>query len=407
MNLWIRPDSPNEGSYQCKQLIWTREGLGSRIRTLPKTGVGTKPWAVYRGRYNDSMRRAGITLFFALALFASAAPLAHAVNLPLLNPDFAIVPDAHMMDPTGCPPGAPLSYGAVLQLIQNLVNAAVSIGVLAFVIVIAYAGAMFMLNPTNPESRSKARSMLINVVVGLVIVLAAWLVVDFIMKVLYAGNNGSTEFGPWNEILSPDSNESLWCIEVSDIHRIPGLGGALYTGALGGTGGGGAGGGTSGAPTPGGGARSGACTVPSGGPCSLATLSNSCFSSHATAAAQICTGESGANPNRVSGDRNPVYGKTADGHPFAIGLFQINITNSFNHQVNGQNCSAAFSGACQGRNMNQSTGRCSVTVTNLPLYNACVAAAQDAAINTAAACTLNNGGAGGWRRWEAHTRCGL
>lgn len=342
------------------------------------------------------MRRVALTIVFSLVLFVGVAAPAYAANLPLFDPNFSIVPEQCR--------ACPCSYFGILQLIQNLINTGVSIGVVAFLIVITYAGLQFMLNPTNPETRSKARGMIMNVIVGMVIVLAAWLVVDFIMKILYDANTKSqgVEFGPWNRILSPADSES-WCIEAREPTRIDGLLGSLSTGVLGGSAGGGSGGGSS----SGGGTGNGQCTVPSGGPCSLTALQNSCYSTVASQAAQICTAESGGNPNRVSGDNNRTYGKTADGHAFAIGLFQINITNSFGLTVQGRNCSEAFSGPCQGRNMNQSTGRCSVTVVDMPLYRACVTAAQNPSNNIRAACMLNRNGGGGWGRWEARTVCGL
>lgn len=175
------------------------------------------------------MRRLLIGVPLALILFASVAFPAHAAsNLPLLDPNFHIVPNAHDID-ASCPEDAPLGFGGALQLIQNLMNAGIAIGIIAFVLVTAYAGASFMLNPTNPESRTKARSMLINVVVGMIILLTAWLVVDFIMKVLY----DETNYGPWNSILAGDGGGT--CIIQRSPTRIPGFLGGVIGGATGGT----------------------------------------------------------------------------------------------------------------------------------------------------------------------------
>jgi hypothetical protein len=168
------------------------------------------------------MRRFFITFFASLVLFVGVAAPAYAANLPLLDPNFTIVPSAC----TSCPCG----YGGVLQLIQNLMNVAVSLGVIAFILVAAYAGFSFMVNPTNPEGRSKAKSMLLNVVVGMVIVLAAWLFVDFIMKTLY---NSNSKYGPWNEILKDTSGGSQ-CIQEHGVVAIPGLGNGIIDAILGG-----------------------------------------------------------------------------------------------------------------------------------------------------------------------------
>jgi len=61
---------------------------------------------------------------------------------------------------------------------------------------------MLMANPTNPSNRGKAKTMLLNVVIGLFIALSAWLLVDFVMRALY---NETGEFGPWNTILAENS----------------------------------------------------------------------------------------------------------------------------------------------------------------------------------------------------------
>jgi hypothetical protein len=169
------------------------------------------------------MRRGFITLFLSLAFFAgAAAPAYAAANLPLLNPDFSIVP-------TQCQT-CPCDYGGILQLVQNLMNAGIAIGIIAFVLVTVWAGISFMTNPTNPEARSQARAMLINVVVGMIIVLASWLVVDFIMKVIY--NDGS-QYGPWNSILAPEGSGT--CIAAHDATQIGGIIGGITNAVVNGT----------------------------------------------------------------------------------------------------------------------------------------------------------------------------
>lgn len=103
-----------------------------------------------------------------------------------------IVPPECHCDSTQSAP----DLGCVLQVIENLMNFAISIGVIIFVLVAAYAGLLWMTSPVNPHNREMGRSILINAVIGLLITLSAWLMVDFIMKTLYNG-----QFGPWNAIL--------------------------------------------------------------------------------------------------------------------------------------------------------------------------------------------------------------
>ena len=51
--------------------------------------------------------------------------------------------------------------------------------------------------------------MILNAVIGLAIVLAAWIFVDALMKSVYESKGG---FGPWEKILVAGSDEEL-CLQ--------------------------------------------------------------------------------------------------------------------------------------------------------------------------------------------------
>mgnify|MGYP003394382865 FL=1 len=99
-------------------------------------------------------------------------------------------------------------WGCVLQTVQNIVNVSISLAILVSVIIIAYAGFLFMFSPLHAHSREMGRTILLNAVIGLAIALSAWLIVDFVMKTLYNENSG---FGPWNTILGQGGKR---CLEV-------------------------------------------------------------------------------------------------------------------------------------------------------------------------------------------------
>lgn len=144
------------------------------------------------------MKRLWVPVLVALLLFVPALASAQS-NLPLFDPEWQLVPEAHELD-ADCPVGAPLGFGGALQLVQNVMNAMISFGVVIFVLIIAFAGMLWILTPTNPENHSQAKKVLTNAVIGLLIILSGWLIVDFVMKILYDSNGGN--FGPWNEILT-------------------------------------------------------------------------------------------------------------------------------------------------------------------------------------------------------------
>ncbi len=79
---------------------------------------------------------------------------------------------------------------------QNVLNTGIYIAVFLSAILFAWAGWLYLTSAAGSEI-SRAKSIFFNVVVGLVIILAGWLVVDTLMRTL-VGNGGS--FGPWNKI---------------------------------------------------------------------------------------------------------------------------------------------------------------------------------------------------------------
>lgn len=127
-------------------------------------------------------------------------------------------------------------FGGVLAIIQNLFNLVIGLAAIIATLIIVWAGGLYIMSPTNPEMRSQANHMLINAFIGILIVLSAWLIVDFVMKTLYGG-----QFGPWNSILVTGSGPG--CVQATDPKPL-GNGGSLFevpgntpdTGTGGGTG---------------------------------------------------------------------------------------------------------------------------------------------------------------------------
>lgn len=162
-----------------------------------------------------------------LSLFFVAAP-AQAANLPLFNPDFTIVPEA-------CH-SCPCSFAGTLQLVQNVMNVMISFGVLIIILVIVMAGFQFVMSATNPHGKEQAKGTFVKAIIGFLVVMSAWLVVDFIMKTLYDGEGA---FGPWNEIVM--ATDPAMCIEqtagkaILDAGDIGGIVGGTTSGGVTGT----------------------------------------------------------------------------------------------------------------------------------------------------------------------------
>jgi len=151
------------------------------------------------------------------------------VLLPVLVLSICIlVPDtasAQIFDPLieeacHCPGSAP-DWGCVFQTVQNAMNLAISLGVVIATLVIAYAGALWVLSPVNPANREKGRTMILNAVIGLAIVLVAWIFVDALMKSVYNDKSG---FGPWEKIIE-GGGEETYCLQKNTQESRDGAGG--------------------------------------------------------------------------------------------------------------------------------------------------------------------------------------
>lgn len=111
--------------------------------------------------------------------------------------------------PTQCQ-SCPCGFAGVLEVARHLMNFAITFGVIVLTIMIAYGGLMYILSVANPENRRQANSLITGAVIGMVLILSSWLIVDFVMRSLYSGPDGTEgKFGPWNSILATNAD---WCI---------------------------------------------------------------------------------------------------------------------------------------------------------------------------------------------------
>jgi len=126
---------------------------------------------------------------------ASDIVLAVMLVIILITPvlAFAQIPTIVPCGSTGQEPCNLCHIGTVAQ---NLLNGAIFVAIFLSSITIAYAGWKYM-TAGGEGGKSEGKQMLTNVIIGLVILLAAWLIVDTIMKVMFSD---SVNFGPWNEI---------------------------------------------------------------------------------------------------------------------------------------------------------------------------------------------------------------
>jgi len=98
----------------------------------------------------------------------------------------------------------------VIELGQNIINFLVSIASFLAVMLFAYAGFLMISAAGNMGKVEQAREIFWNVIIGIIIVLVGWLVVDTVMKWTFQGGEGEKgsplyeatqqDFGPWNAV---------------------------------------------------------------------------------------------------------------------------------------------------------------------------------------------------------------
>ncbi len=146
----------------------------------------------------------------------------------LLAPGLSLAQDSGLVTCTG----ADCNVCTFVQLISNIVNWLFGFLVLLAVLGIMYAGFQLVTSAGNTSALDKAKSMFTNIIIGFVIVLSAWIIVDTVMKAFAAPES---KLGMWNQIpagscggiVDAPEREPMYCFEEDngdgDLASIPGL----------------------------------------------------------------------------------------------------------------------------------------------------------------------------------------
>lgn len=302
-----------------------------------------------------------VSLAFTLFILPAAIPAIFSISPAFAQTQITIattVPGTYGAAASAASPGAFIANFYTFSLIIG--------GILAFGVVV-YGGVKYMVSAGNPSGQSDAKEWIEAALLGLLLLVGVYFILDVINPQLL--------------------NLNLPTLTSVNLSRVSALGGGT------------------------GSAAAGKCQAPTNGNCTVANLQQTCLGSNAALFGAICANESGGNPATKSGTDycNPPNGQTctnSKGQPtncsVSVGLFQVNLTNSWKQpvMVNGQsqNCGNAFQGqaiSCSGNGPcttgSHGTGQ-QCQVTNMSLYNACVTAAQSAANNLSVACQLSNNG---------------
>lgn len=122
--------------------------------------------------------------------------LALVLLVVVLVPSFALaagLPDRIV--PCGSSDQSACTICDLAKLAQNILNAAIWLAVIFSAILFAWAGFLYLTNVGNPGGISKAKEVFTNVFIGLVIIVAAWLVIDILMRMFLGAS-----LLPWSSI---------------------------------------------------------------------------------------------------------------------------------------------------------------------------------------------------------------
>lgn len=262
---------------------------------------------------------------------------------------------------------------------------------LFFAILAVYAGFKLVTSGTS-GGKQAAKSSFTNAFIGLFIVLAAWILIDTLLRAVLRGGNGEVNgYGPWSVIVCASQvvpTRQRLAIDDAEyaFERDFGDSGVNVT----------APGSTSG----------GTCTVQNSGPCAVGNLG--CFGSRASQASQVCSIESGGNPNSISGTD-----LCKDGRSFSGGLFQINILangryfNDCSPDFFSKNGSGAQGTCLQYKSSSSGVRYCQIRdcrVTNVTKYRSCMQQTLNAQSNIAIACRLFNASGNDFDPWITSAR---
>jgi hypothetical protein len=119
------------------------------------------------------------------------------INVPTLAMAAGLPGQIVTCDGTSLNGGKECTVCSLATTAQNILNTAIYILVFLSAVLFAWAGFKMLTAGGDSEGYSQGKSILINVIIGLVIVLAGWIVIDTLMKTMV--NQGGV-LGPWNKI---------------------------------------------------------------------------------------------------------------------------------------------------------------------------------------------------------------
>jgi hypothetical protein len=102
--------------------------------------------------------------------------------------------------PDACQKAGPFDCGfcELIDLIQNVINFLIFLATFAATLLFVYAGFLYLTAAGNKGQISRAHSIFVSVLIGFVVLLAGWLIIDLMMKA-FVSDDFLNDVGPWND----------------------------------------------------------------------------------------------------------------------------------------------------------------------------------------------------------------
>lgn len=181
--------------------------------------------------YNTCMKKVSILFFLLLVLWGNIAlvPLASAEEV---FPGIASFAGCTGLDCSAC---------NVVDMVNGGLKWLIGILFVVFAVLMAIAGVKLVTSGGNPGALNAAKDSFVNAIIGIIIILSAWLIVDTIMRGLlkeggFIDNGGErTGWLYWSAVecyeqVEPEYNPYNPGEDTSVVPDIPGPGGALVPG---------------------------------------------------------------------------------------------------------------------------------------------------------------------------------
>jgi Type IV secretion system pilin/Lysozyme like domain len=149
------------------------------------------------------MKRLTTLFFLTITLLTTPVAFTHAQGAP--NTDTFVTPpitDGVIEAGQGFVPcsGTTCSPCDLVVLFNTLLKWFMGIAFLIFAILAMKAGVGLLTAGGKPGALSAAKKSFTNAFIGLIIILAAWLIVDTLMRGLLGGNGDVAGYGPWSQV---------------------------------------------------------------------------------------------------------------------------------------------------------------------------------------------------------------